>query len=159
MVFAGGGVFVGRGIDIIYVIWRNAERGEGVFSQHQRSAVTVAGFAPDRIAVRGITLLDQVFAEQAGDDLVGSAALEVSRQRQDVPVATLAGGAENNELGIRELHRDASFVADAAGPFRRFHDPEPRRFRGRSIRLCGVCDLACSPSWKALSQISRSLSP
>jgi hypothetical protein len=58
--------------------------------------------------------------------LAGRAALEAVGQRQDEPVVALAGGGEDDELGIGELGHDGGSLASGPRPSWPFYHREPR---------------------------------
>ena len=55
---------------------------------------------PDGVIALGTDLLDQALVEQALEDVAGGVALEPGGDGEDAAVTPLAGGGQDDELGI-----------------------------------------------------------
>lgn len=94
----------------------------------QRDGAAV-GLAPDRVLPSGLDLGDEAAREQAGDDLLRGSPAEARRQREGDVAGALRGGAEDQALGVAELHGVVSSVV--ARTARASYHPEPRVPSGR----------------------------
>ena len=63
--------------------------------------------APDGVVAMSADLLDQALVEQALEDVARGVALEPGGDGKNAAVGSLAGGGENDELGVGELRAPA----------------------------------------------------
>ena len=81
----------------------DAERGEGGLGGDERHAAAFFVVPPDGVITLGADLLDQALVEQALEDVAGGVALEPGGDGEDAAIGSLAGGGQNDELGIGQL--------------------------------------------------------
>ena len=87
-------------IVVILIVRIDAERGEGGLGGDERHAATLLVMPPDGVVALGADLLDQALVEQALEHVARGIAFEPGGDGEDAAVGTLAGGGENDELGI-----------------------------------------------------------
>src|SRR6202040_1509966 len=92
----------------------DSERLKGIRGGPKRQAAALLVLAPDGLHALGRHLLDEVLVEEAAENLGGCAAGKFGGERVDRSVRSLAGGRENDELGVGKRHGGGSLRSRAA---------------------------------------------
>ncbi|MFZ1893790.1 MAG: hypothetical protein WAU59_06860, partial [Rhodoplanes sp.] len=66
-------------------------------------SVTLLVMPPDGVVALGADLLDQALVEQALEHIARGIALEPGGDGEDAAIGSLAGGGQNDELGVGQL--------------------------------------------------------
>ena len=119
---------------------------------HQRGAVPITGFAPERLTLAHIRvdLLQPAAFDHDGNDLFRGGAMQAFRQRHREIICALGCGAEDKALRVGEFGHCVSGPDRAARDCATFYRGKPATLAGRVVRTSSAYS-AYSPSLNALS--------